>query len=101
MSVHASRWAFVAPALVFAAFAMTSAPAAAAERYVLMLDWLPSGDKAPAYVAVQKGYFAEEGLDIAIQNGRGSTDALTKAATGTADFATGGLPALMSGAAQS
>jgi NitT/TauT family transport system substrate-binding protein len=101
MSVHASRRFCVAAGLVFAGFAIASAKAGATERYVLMLDWLPSGDKAPAYIALQKGYFTEEGLDIVIQNGRGSTDALTKAATGTADFATGGLPALMSAAAQS
>lgn len=101
MSVLARRWAVITAALIFAAFATAGAPATAADRYVLMLDWLPSGDKAPAYIALQKGYFAQEGLEIQIQNGRGSTDALTKAATGTADFATGALPALMSAAAQS
>src|ERR1051325_8525188 len=90
MSFHLSLRSFATAALIFAAFATAAAPSAAAERYVLMLDWLPSGDKAPAYVAVEKGYFAEEGLDITIQNARGSTDALTKAATGNADFATGG-----------
>jgi NitT/TauT family transport system substrate-binding protein len=101
MSTHSRRLAVFAAAFAAAGFAFAGVPATAAERYTLMLDWLPSGDKAPAYVALQKGYFAEEGLEIGIQNGRGSTDALTKAATGTADFATGGLPALMSAAAQS
>ena len=100
MSVHASRRLFAAAVLVLAGLAGASAPARAAEHYVLMLDWLPSGDKAPAYVALEKGFFAQEGLDITIQNARGSTDALTKTATGAADFATGGLPALMSAAAQ-
>jgi NitT/TauT family transport system substrate-binding protein len=77
------------------------APALAADKYVLMLDWLPSGDKAFAYIAVAKGFFVDEGLDITIQNARGSNDALTKVATGAADFGTAGLPALMSAAAQS
>jgi NitT/TauT family transport system substrate-binding protein len=101
MPVSSKFWVVAKAGLVFAALALGNASAKAAEHYVLMLDWLPSGDKAPAYVALQKGYFAEEGLDIVIQNARGSTDALTKVATGTADFGTGGLPALMSAAAQS
>jgi NitT/TauT family transport system substrate-binding protein len=101
MPVNSKFWVVAKAGLVFAALALGGASARAAEHYVLMLDWLPSGDKAPAYVALQKGYFAEEGLDIVIQNARGSTDALTKVATGTADFATAGLPALMSAAAQS
>jgi NitT/TauT family transport system substrate-binding protein len=81
--------------------AALSTAAFAAEKYTLQLDWLPSGDKAPAYVAVKEGFFAAEGLDITIQNARGSADALTKVATGAADFGTGGLPSLMSAAAQS
>jgi NitT/TauT family transport system substrate-binding protein len=101
MPVSLKFWVVAKAGLVFAALALGNASAKAAEHYVLMLDWLPSGDKAPAYVALQKGYFAEEGLDIVIQNARGSTDALTKVATGTADFGTAGLPALMSAAAQS
>lgn len=80
---------------------LSGSPAMANAKYVLMLDWLPSGDKAPAYVALEKGYFAENGLDITIENARGSTDALTKIATGAADFGTAGLPSLMSAAAQS
>lgn len=76
-------------------------PARAAEKFILQLDWLPSGDKAPAYVGVHDGFFAAEGLDVTIQNSRGSIDALTRTAAGSADFATGGLPALMSADAQS
>jgi NitT/TauT family transport system substrate-binding protein len=90
---------FCAAALLAAAFA--AAPARAADGVVLELDWLPGGDKAPAYVGVAKGFFAAEGLDVTIQNGHGSSDAITKVATGTAQFATGGLSALMTAAAES
>ena len=79
---------------------LASAAAQAADKVVIELDWLPGGDKAPAYVGVSKGFFAAEGLDVTIQNGRGSADAITKVATGTADFATGGIGALMEAAAQ-
>jgi len=87
-------------AAVFAALLLPPALAAAADKAVIELDWLPGGDKAPAYVGVAKGYFAAEGLDVTIQNGRGSADAITKVATGAADFGTGGIGALMEAAAQ-
>jgi NitT/TauT family transport system substrate-binding protein len=50
------------------------APAFAAERVTFLIDWLPAGDKAVPYLGVQKGAFAEEGLDVVIQSGRGSSD---------------------------
>ena len=87
-------------AAIFAALFLPPALAAAADKAVIELDWLPGGDKAPAYVGVAKGYFAAEGLDVTIQNGRGSADAITKVATGAADFGTGGIGALMEAAAQ-
>ena len=77
------------------------APAFAAERVTFLIDWLPAGDKAVPYLGVQKGVFAEEGLDVVIQSGRGSSDVVTKLATGAADMGTGGLAALLQARAQS
>ena len=77
-----------------------NAPAAAAEKVVFMIDWLPAGDKAVAYLGVQKGLFAAEGLDVTIQSGRGSSDVVTKLGTGAADMGTGGLAALLQARAQ-
>ncbi len=87
-------------AAVVAALLLPAPAALAVDKAVIELDWLPGGDKAPAYVGVAKGFFAAEGLEITIQNGRGSADAITKVATGAADFATGGIGALMEAAAQ-
>jgi NitT/TauT family transport system substrate-binding protein len=87
-------------AVALALWLVAGAGAWAADKAVIELDWLPGGDKAPAYVGVAKGFFAAEGLDVTIQNGRGSSDAITKVATGAADFATGGIGALMEAAAQ-
>lgn len=87
-------------ATVLTAALLASASAFAADKVVVELDWLPGGDKAPAYVGVSKGFFAAEGLEVTIQNGHGSSDAITKAATGAADFASGGLGALMTAAAE-
>ncbi len=70
-------------------------PAAAEEKVTFMIDWLPAGDKAAVYLASQKGLFAAEGLSVTIQSGRGSSDVVTKLATGSVDMGTGGLSALM------
>jgi NitT/TauT family transport system substrate-binding protein len=87
----------------FAGFAMligTGAPAFAAEKVIFLIDWLPAGDKAVPYLGVQKGLFAEEGLDVTIQSGRGSSDVVTKLGTGAADIGTGGIAALLLARAQ-
>jgi NitT/TauT family transport system substrate-binding protein len=77
-----------------------NAPAVAAEKVVFMIDWLPAGDKAVAYLGVQDGLFAAEDLDVTIQSGRGSSDVVTKLGTGAADMGTGGLAALLQARAQ-
>jgi len=80
--------------------AASTLPAAAAEKVLFMIDWLPAGDKAVPYLGVQKGLFAAEGLDVTIQSGRGSSDVVTKLGTGAADMGTGGLSALLQARAE-
>ena len=78
------------------ALAMTfSETALAAESVSFLLDWLPAGDKAAVYLGVEKGLFEAEGIKVTIQSGRGSSDVVTKLATGSADMGTGGLAALL------
>jgi NitT/TauT family transport system substrate-binding protein len=86
----------VAAALLVAATATVSA----AEKVTFMIDWLPAGDKAVPYLGVQKGLFAAEGLEVTIQSGRGSSDVVTKLATGSVDMGTGGLAALLQAKAE-
>ena len=85
-------------AAVGAAFAcLLFGPAVpAAETVRLQFDWLPSGEKAPFYLGVEKGLFAAEGLDVVILPGRGTADALAKLGAGVADIGTGGLSTLLS-----
>jgi NitT/TauT family transport system substrate-binding protein len=90
-----NRFNWAAVALLFA-----SMSCAAADSVVFQLDWLPGGDKAAVYLGVQKGYFADEGIQVAIKPGRGSSDAITKIGTGSADLGTGGIGALMMAAAE-
>lgn len=71
-------------------------PLLAAETVKVQFDWLPSGEKAPFYLGVEKGLFAAEGLDVVILPGRGTADALAKLGAGVADVGTGGLSTLLS-----
>ena len=70
-------------------------PALAADEVAFMIDWLPAGDKAAVYYGVQSGIFAKHDLEVTVAVGRGSSDVVTKLATGTADVGTGGLSALL------
>ncbi|MBF9043214.1 ABC transporter substrate-binding protein [Rhodobacterales bacterium HKCCE4037] len=46
------------------------------------LDWRFEGPSAPYFLAVDNGYFAEQGLNVEITAGQGSLDALPKVASG-------------------
>jgi NitT/TauT family transport system substrate-binding protein len=72
----------------------------AADKLIYMNDWLPGGDKAIPFYAQKRGYFAAEGLDVTIQTARGSSEGITKIATGTADVGSGGLAALLQAKAE-
>lgn len=90
----------VTRAMVVASTLAGSSIATAADKVVYQLDWLPGGDKAPVYVGIQQGFFAEEDLDVFIASGRGSTDAITKIATGQSDIGSADIGALMAAKAQ-
>jgi len=46
------------------------------------LDWAIEGPSAPFMIALDKGYFAEEGLSVVIDRGTGSAGTVTKIASG-------------------
>ncbi|MDB4836964.1 ABC transporter substrate-binding protein [Marinomonas sp.] len=72
----------------------------AADKVTFQLDWLPGGDKAPIYSGIHQGFFDEVDIEVKIASGRGSTDALTKMATGQSDIGTSDIGALMAAKAQ-
>ncbi len=95
------RNAFIRSLLAAASLAVLStAPALAADKLVFMTDWLPGGDKAIPFYGMKKGIFAAEGLEVTVQSARGSSEALTKIGTGTADVGSGGLAALLQARAE-
>ena len=75
--------------------------AQAADEVSEQLDWLVRGDHAMFFVARDKGYFKEQGIDVtAIRKGTGSVDALKLVANGNADFGFADLPTLQVGRSQ-
>jgi len=73
--------------VVFAliAVALSFGTGHAADKVTIILDFTISGYHAPFFVAQDKGYFAEQGLDVSIGRGYGSGDTVKKVASGVAD----------------
>ncbi len=76
-------------ALVLAIAAVAPAAPAAAqapEKVVFALNWFAVGDHAAYWVALEKGYYKAKGLDVELQNSKGSGDSIAKVDTGRADI---------------
>ena len=58
------------------------------------LDWKFEGPSAGFFLALDKGYFKEEGLDVTIDSGAGSRESIPRVATGTYDMGFGDINAL-------
>ncbi|MCL4799026.1 MAG: ABC transporter substrate-binding protein [Burkholderiales bacterium] len=63
-----------------------AAPAVAQEKIVALMNFTIQGDHGPFFVAKEKGYFREAGLDVEIQRGFGSGDTVKKVVAGVADI---------------
>ncbi len=83
-------------ALVLVAFAAIAAPssAGAAEKFVVILDWFVNPDHAPLIVALEKGYFAERGLDVELIAPTDPNNPPKLVAAGKADLAVSYQPQL-------
>jgi len=65
---------------------VSSASAIAATKIRLTLDWVPQSTHGPSFIAKYQGYFKAEGLDVSIDAGKGSADAVRKLVAGTHDL---------------
>lgn len=72
-------------ALALAALLAATGSAAAQEKWTFALNWFPVGDHAAYWVALDKGYYKEAGLDVMLENSKGSGDTIAKVDTGRAD----------------
>jgi len=58
----------------------------AADKVTLNLNWFYVGDHSPYFVATEKGWYKEEGLEVNIIPGKGSADVAKKIDVGAAEF---------------
>jgi len=72
-------------ALGLAAAAAGAPEAQQAQKVVFALNWFAVGDHAAYWVALEKGYYKARGLDVELQNSKGSGDSLAKVDTNRAD----------------
>ncbi|MBB6162277.1 NitT/TauT family transport system substrate-binding protein [Rhizobium wenxiniae] len=72
-----------------------SAPAFAETNIKFTLDWKFEGPAAGFLLAVDKGYFKEEGLNVTIDTGNGSVEAIPRVATGTYQMGFGDINSLI------
>jgi NitT/TauT family transport system substrate-binding protein len=93
-----TRRAALLASLSLSAFGLAAAPAWAQgqpTRVKMILNWKYQGPQSAFFIAQDKGYFKEEGLDIAIDQGEGSAAAVIKVAQGAYDIGFGDINALI------
>ena len=71
--------------LALAALLAVAGSASAQEKFNFSLNWYAVGDHAAYWVALEKGYYKDKGLDVTLENGKGSGDSIAKVDSGRAD----------------
>lgn len=82
--------------LAFWAILLATPAMADAEKSVrLALQWYPQAQFAGYYMAREKGFYADNGLDVEILHGGADSDSLERVASGQAEFGTAFLSSAM------
>lgn len=68
------------------------------QNVTLRLDWLPTGYQSIFYYGKEKGFFADQGINLDIEDGRGSASTIQSVAAGNDDFGFAAMPVLAQGA---
>jgi NitT/TauT family transport system substrate-binding protein len=81
---------------------LVAAPAVAQQRekVTLLLNWYLYSEHAPFFLGREKGYFAQEGIELDIQEGRGSGPTIQAVAARTVEFGYADVPTMMKVAAK-
>ena len=78
------RRSILTRSLLAAVLAASGFAAHAQEKVTLQLKWLPQAQFAGYYVALSKGYYKAEGLDVKFVTGRGGVDVAKRVGAGNA-----------------
>jgi NitT/TauT family transport system substrate-binding protein len=65
------------------------------ETVTFTLNWVPYGEHAPFYYGIQKGYYADEGIDLKIEPGSGSGNTIKAVAQGQTMFGWADTPPML------
>ena len=77
------------------AMALAASSAGAQQAVKFTLDWKFEGPAAPFVVAIDKGFYKAEGLDVTIDTAGGSLEPLNRIASGTYDIGFGDINSLI------
>lgn len=66
------------------------------ETVDFQLNWEPNGFQAPYFLARERDFYADEGLDVRFVEGHGSPHAVEQAASGRREFGLAGASAVLS-----
>lgn len=79
---------------------LSSRAMAQTQAATLRLDWTPSGYHAPYFLALAKGYYKEQGIDLQIFDGKGSLSTLTAISEGADTIGIASLATMSLGVSQ-
>lgn len=92
------RTLFPIIAVTLAAMLWAAGPASALDKASLRLNWYLGGLHAPFYLGVERGYYRDEGIDLTINEGRGSAAAVQIVGAKSDTFGMSDAGSLMLGA---
>ena len=74
---------------------LASWPALAQDKMQLQLNWFHLADHSPIYLAMKKGYYKEEGIELTVLRGSGSSDSAKKIDLGQSDVGISDAPTVL------
>ena len=80
--------------LLLASIVAVAPPSLAADKLVVVMDWLPSWKQAAFHLAKVKGWYQQAGLEVEINDGSGSANTIAQTAADKCDVGLASLSAM-------